>query len=359
MSAARATVYDVAARAGVSTATVSFAFRRPEKVRPQTRERVLTAARELAYVPSASARGLAHGQTRALGVLLRGVLLQRPEGVLAAAADTDPILDRARVFPLYADEVEHGIELACERHGYSLLVNRVAAGSSSADAFADLAGRVDGMVVLRDTVPRASLRRMTDRMPVVELAASSRDPRLNHVTVDDGGGAHALTEHLLAVHRLRRLEFVGDLTVWDQKRRFAGFAAALSARGLTAPEPISHGGHARHHAAQIAAGLLARRRLPQGLVCATDEVALALIDALERSAVSVPRDVAVTGFDGILAGRVFRPTLTTARQPMEQIGQLAIDLLIERLQTPGLSRSSVRLPVAVVIGASCGCGGPR
>ncbi|WP_344809017.1 LacI family DNA-binding transcriptional regulator [Microlunatus ginsengisoli] len=360
MTADRATVYDVAARAGVSTATVSFAFRRPEKVRPETRERVLAAAHELAYVPSASARGLAHGRTRALGMLVHGVLLQRPEGVLAAATGTDPILDRARVFPLYVDEVGHGVELCCHRHGYSLLVNGVAAGSSGADAFADLAGRVDALVVFRDTVPRPVLRTMAERMPIVELAAASRDPRLCHVTVDDTGGARAMTEHLLAEHRLRRLEFVGDVAVWDQRRRFAGFAAALRARDLPVPAALSHGGHARHHAARIAENLAqrlagTRRRAPQGVVCATDEVALALIDALSHLGIDVPGDIAVTGFDGILASRVFRPALTTVRQPMERLGSLAIDLLIERLDHPRLARAAVQLPVTPVIGNSCGC----
>ena len=76
----KTTVYDVAERAGVSTATVSFAFRRPDKVKPATRERVLKAARELDYVPSANARGLARGKTGALGLYSFDMMIERPQG---------------------------------------------------------------------------------------------------------------------------------------------------------------------------------------------------------------------------------------------------------------------------------------
>ena len=76
----KTTVYDVAERAGVSTATVSFTFRRPDKVKPATRERVLKAARELDYVPSANARGLARGKTGALGLYSFDMLIERPQG---------------------------------------------------------------------------------------------------------------------------------------------------------------------------------------------------------------------------------------------------------------------------------------
>jgi LacI family transcriptional regulator len=111
----RPTVYDVAERAGVSIATVSFAFRRPERVRPATRDAVLAAARELGYVPNAAARGLAQRRTAALGLYAYHYLLPRP---------TDETEDDQfwRLFPLYVDEVQRGMELECWRRGYALML---------------------------------------------------------------------------------------------------------------------------------------------------------------------------------------------------------------------------------------------
>ena len=87
------TVYDVAERAGVSIATVSFAFRRPEKVKASTREAVLAVARELGYVPSASARGLAHGRTRALGLFAFEYLLESADQPLVVPGVEPPVPD--------------------------------------------------------------------------------------------------------------------------------------------------------------------------------------------------------------------------------------------------------------------------
>lgn len=126
----RPTVYDVAQAAGVSIATVSFTFRQPERVRESTRKTVVEAARRLNYVPSASARGLAHGRTGALGLYSFDMLLESDgtvgggpsgddpgpyfAGDVAARAFADDADDASfRTFPLYVDEVQRGFELEC------------------------------------------------------------------------------------------------------------------------------------------------------------------------------------------------------------------------------------------------------
>ena len=234
------TVYDVAERAGVSIATVSFAFRRPEKVKASTRELILAAARDLGYVPSASARGLAHGRTRALGLFSFDYLLDRPDhhangadpGDPSKAVGPDPNED-FRLFPLYVDEVQRGVELQCWRRGYALMIG----GRGHADTdtvIADIAGRVDGLAVFPHTVPGETLRRIARRMPVVELSAAHQDG-LNHVTVDNAAGTQALTNHLITAHHLTDLGFLGDTAGSDQLARFQGFRAALRAAGLRVP----------------------------------------------------------------------------------------------------------------------------
>jgi DNA-binding LacI/PurR family transcriptional regulator len=94
---------------------------------------------------------------------------------------------------------------------------------------------------------------------------------------------------------------------------------------------------------------------PEALVCATDQDAIALLERLAAVGVGVPHDVAVTGFDGILAGRLSRPTLTTVRQPMELMGRAAVEILISLLARPSEPPIHREFPVDLVVRESCGC----
>ena len=358
------TVYDVAKRAGVSIATVSFAFRRPEKVKASTREMVLSVARELGYVPSASARGLAHGRTGALGLFAFEYLLEStypPVGAAGARTPSESVPIDAdsdedfRLFPLYVDEVQRGVELECWRRGYALMVG--GRGHANIEAvLADIAGRVDGLAVFPHTIPDDVLQRIAWRIPVVEMSETSRDDELNHVTVDNVGGMRVLTDHLIKVHGMRTFAFVGDTAGSDQLARFQGFKVALGAAGLPVPSAaIAHPGGVIRQAAVIVRDAQAQGAMPDAMVCATDQEALALMDALAGAGIDVPRDVAVTGFDGIAAGRIVRPALTTVRQPMEQMGRAVVDILIDQLDRPGQPLTSRQLPVRVVLRETCGC----
>ena len=362
------TVYDVAQRAGVSIATVSMTFRRPHKVREETRQIVHAAAEELNYVPSASARGLAHGRTGALGLYsfdffrpeeFEARLARDPEGprrsrggvtVLRDDADDDHLR-----FPLYVDEVQRGVELECWRRGYALLIG--GGGSvESAAAVTDIVGRVDGLAVFPRTMSDEMLGRISRRIPVVALSEGRAHDGLSHVSVDNRGGMQAVTEHLIVDHGLRDLQFVGMLETFDGDERFAGFRAALRAAGLRVPrKPVASLAVDQYETGGVIDDVLARGALPEAFVCVTDQAALNLMEALAGRGVRVPEQVAVTGFDGIVAGRVVRPPLTTVRQPMQAMGRAVVEILVERLANPAGPPIARSLPVQVVLRESCGC----
>ena len=96
-------------------------------------------------------------------------------------------------------------------------------------------------------------------------------------------------------------------------------------------------------------------RLPQALLCATDQTAFEVMSVLRDAGVRVPQDVILTGFDGVLAGQVLTPTLTTVRQPLELLGQLAARLLDEQAGEPWGKPERFRLPVKLIVRGSCGC----
>jgi LacI family transcriptional regulator len=370
----RPTVYDVARRAGVSIATVSFAFRRPEQVRPDTRAAVLKAAREIGYIPSAAARGLASGRTGALGLHSFDLLLEQPQaggnagGTPATQqpservdltqsfipwdAARDETLADPRAFPLYVDEVQRGFELECKSQGRPLLLS----SGVEASAITETAGRVDGLAVFPGRSAAASLEWVSDKMPVVLFSVPPAEDGYHRVLVDNESGVRALVTHLVDVHQLVDLGFVGALSVADYSERFTAFQAALAEHDLQAPGDVVDATVLGEGPAFV--DLTARVRsdsLPQALVCASDQIALAVLDLLSEQGVGVPHDAVVTGFDGILAGRLSDPTLTTVRQPMETMGRIAARLLIEETAHPSERPRVLRLGTQLIVRESCGC----
>lgn len=346
-------MYDVAERSGVSIATVSRVYRTPESVRAQTRERVLDAARELGYVPSGNARGLASRTTGVLGLCFPDYA--DPDAEADAEADSDA--DDAVM--LYSDQIIRGMERAARRHGYALLIAASLEGGPES-LVAKVAGRVDGFAVLAQTVPTEDLEVISRRLPVVMLAGPREIDHLDHIVVANADGERELTRHLIEDHGLRRLVFVGgDTDSPDAEARFRGFQEACRDAGLPVPdEPALRTTMMKQaEGAQAAETLLDRGgERPEAMLFANDQMAVGALRALARRGVRVPQDMAVTGFDGIPLGRIVQPPLTTVRQPIRRLGEQAVELLVQRLSDTGREPVSLTLPVSVIRRASCGCG---
>jgi LacI family transcriptional regulator len=360
------TVYDVAKHVGMSTATVSRVLRRPDDVRPETRALVHAAIQELGYVPSGAARGLAARQTGVLGLCFPDVDgIDDPAALpapVAAGQAVEVVVDAGEapdVHPgnLYMGEVMRGAELEAWRTGLAVMIG-VARGPGSAALVSDLAGRVDGLAVLSATVPDDVLVHIARRIPVVVLAGPgiAGDPH-DHISVDNAAGMRALTTHLVVDHGLRDLAFVGGSPDSpDDAERFLGYRTALADAGLPVPDaPAVRGDFTRTTARGLARTMLAAGDLPRALVCSNDQTALGFLDELGAAGVDVPGRVALTGFDGIDAGRAATPPLTTVRQPMVELGRAAVERLRRRMADPGLPPATINLPVRVLLRRSCGC----
>jgi LacI family transcriptional regulator len=357
------TVYDVARAAGVSIATVSFTFSRPSRVKPATRDAVLAAARELGYVPSATARGLAVGRTRSLGLIFW-------DGGTPPAGRFDDVNAGLRHFPRWVHEVQYGIERAAWRHGYAIMVGDGDATDLDTAAV-DIAGRVDGLVMLPRMLAPETLMRVAERIPVVSVTEGADDPHLNSVTVDNTQGMTDLARHLVDVHGIRSAAFVGADETADYRARFAAFRETLRQAGIEAPDrPVDReqagspaerkaaGGPADRQAAggaEVEEGERERAGLPDAFVCRNDADALDLLEDLRGRGIRVPEDVIVTGFDGLAAGLISRPPLTTVRQPMHDLGVAAVELLLNRIADPESPAEHRRFPVSLTVRASCGC----
>ena len=388
------TVYDVAAHAGVSIATVSRVLRRPDDVRPETRTRVLGSVRALGYVPSGAARGLAGRRHGVLGLFLPGHdAIDEPEPDWASLTDSSriPLIDdrlgddrlgddrlgageEARIDSpsalttarhwsnpanLYFDEVLRGAEVESWRRGFALMV-AAGRGSSREVILNDIAGRVDGLAVLAQTVPADLLAHVSRRIPVVVLADSRPGDELDHVSVDNTAGMRALTSFVLEEHGATDLVYVaGPSDSPDEADRHRGFDEAVATgaadgSGAAVRVRVERGEFSRVGGRRAAEALLVSgERLPDAVVCANDQSALGVLDVFARAGVDVPGRVLVTGFDGIEAGRFSAPRLTTVRQPMGELGRVAVRSVVSRLTDPGLPPQRVTLPVEVLLRESC------
>ena len=359
-----ATVYDVAHRAGVSIATVSRVLRSPDAVRPVTRERVLDAVAALGYVPSGSARGLAERRTGVLGLYFPGFDAAEdapPLDVLSATGAAPPPFtvirdgdeaDDPHTSMLFLDEVLRGAELEAWKQGFVLMVG-VGRDDPDRSTVRDMAGRVDGLMVLASSVPDDVLSRLAKRIPVVILSGPPRGDYHDHVTVSNAAAMSELTRHVLAQVGDARLAFLaGPEDSPDGVQRWEGFASAVAAAGRSTGDVAVMRGDFTRASGRRAAEELLRDGVPAALVSANDQMALGALDVFRDAGVRVPDDVLVTGFDGIEAAALAHPPLTTIRQPMIDLGRAAVQVLARRLESPDADPTTVALPLRILLRAS-------
>ena len=224
-----------------------------------------------------------------------------------------------------------------------------------------IAGRCDGLVVLARTAPLAMIEHVATRIPVVLLATeegqSRPDRAIDYLAVANETGAYQVTAHLADGHGYNGICFIaGPPDSPDSARRLDGFRRATA--GL--PEtPVYHGDFTTAGGRRVAERIIAAGQVPRAVVCANDQTAIGVMTALQHAGLSVPGDVAVTGFDGIRLGRHLRPSLTTVVQPMAALGDTAVGMLTDRIgggqSAQALPRRTVELPVRLELRGSCGC----
>lgn len=352
-----ATVYDVAAHAGVSIATVSRVFRRPDDVRASTREHVLASVRALGYVPSASARGLAARRTGVLGLYFPDfdAVDDVDDTDFAYSPRVEVVVDipdsgDVRRPNLYFDEVLRGSELQAWRDGFTLMVG-VGRGSNPIEMVSDIAGRVDGLALLAHSVPDDVLEHVSRRIPIVLIAGERRGDDFDHVTVANAEGMHALARHVIDDLGVRDAVFVsGPRDTPDDRERYGGFCRALIESGVDPGSlAVFHGDFSRERGRVIANEILAAGRPPRALMCSNDQTALGIIEVLTARGVRVPEETIVTGFDGIEEGRLSTPRLTTVQQPMVDLGRAAMWVMRSRLEDLAQPPIALRLPVKLLL----------
>jgi LacI family transcriptional regulator, galactose operon repressor len=309
-----ATIRDVARRARVSHQTVSRVINGHDNVTLETRERVLGAIQELEYVPSAVARSLSSQRTHTLGMV------------------TTDVSDH-----FFAEAVA-GAEAEARKRGYFLIIGSIEEGSEDDERTylrLMLERRVEGLIV---AVPRLRLAEndllgdAVARIPTVLVASDIDLPGADHVDIDNRRGGLEATGYLVAQKHRLIATITGPLDWPSARARLDGYRDALRDAGIspdrTMVEPCVDWG--------LDSGRRAAERLLESapkltaIFAQSDLLALGAIAALRARGMRVPEDVSVVGFDDIPVSSVFDPPLTTVRQPMREVGELAARLIGDR-----------------------------
>ena len=321
---------DVAAVAGVSHQTVSRVLNDHPNVREGTRERVLEAIEELGYRRNRAARALATAHSSTVGILTVGSEFFGPQSTVLA------------------------VEAAARAQGYFVSVTALDKydASSAVTALNHLVDQgVDGVVVV------APLDKVTDaidaaelKLPIVVVAArtdAAVSDLVRYVYVDQRAGARQATEHLLSLGH-RNIAHISGPTGWfDATERLVGWREAMAAAGAPALE-VSAGSWLTHSGFEAGEQLVeaVRTREVTAVFAANDYLAIGAQRAFWDAGLRVPQDVSVIGFDDLQIGAYLIPTLSTVRQPFEQVGHAALnELLGER---SGRRTAKVTAPVLVV-----------
>jgi DNA-binding LacI/PurR family transcriptional regulator len=306
---------DVARATGVSQSTVSRVLSGAPTtipIAPQTRERVMDAARSLGYRPNPLARGLRGARTGLLGVIVREI--------------TDPFFSAA------IEAVS--IEAAARR--YNVVLGHAHGRSDEALALWGVleARHCDAILLLGDM--RDQLQLIADlhdtRVPVVALWHGSRAARLPTVTVDNRAGIDAILDHLRGLGH-RRIAFIGGRRLGDIREREEAFRTHMTTSGLDLPEAY-HVSVANEFEGGVAglAAVMAAAEPPTAIVAATDVLAIGVLHGAHGHGLVVPRDLSVTGFDDIDFAGVSIPSLTTVRMPIRDMVAEALRLAIDEPQ---------------------------
>ncbi len=334
----KAKMSDVAKLAGVGTMTVSRVVNDSALVTEETRKRVRLAIKQLNYQPNPVARSLRQARSNSIGIIVPNFY--------------DPFFATCA----------HAISVVAKKRGYSVIVTTSdeQASIEFSEACRMVLHNVEGMAI----IPAAIGRSMLDQpefasTQIVSFDRPMKGKSVGTVLVENELGSTCAVEHLIG-HGHTRICFLGlSDKLYTMRTRLSGYRRAMRDAGL---EPQQRFGCATPEETMTILGeLMQSPHAPTALFAANNLVMRHMLHALSQLHIKVPDTVAIAGFDDLELGDIFEPSLTVVRQPAQELGRVAAELLFTRLASqpspePG---EPIVLPVELVLRRSCGCNAAR
>lgn len=326
----RATIRDVAARAGVSIGTASKALNGNGRLKLETRERVAAAARDLGFRPNSLAQSLHRAKSMTVGIL-----------------STDS-------FGRFTFPIVEALEEQLAEHGIAVFMCNATDDPAREQQHLDqlLGKRIDGLLVTaRRMDMRPAIAVPGNSMPVIYVFSQADDPDALCLIPDDYGGAVLGVEHLVATGRRRIAHVTGPVTFEAVNLRHRGYVDTLAKAGLPAIAGYSlHGKWSEAWGREAVAALFdGKPEGPDALFCGNDQIARGAVDALRERGIAVPEQVAVVGFDNWdVMALAARPPLSSVDMNLRELGRVAGERLIAMIAGERL-KGVERLPCSLVV----------
>jgi LacI family transcriptional regulator len=328
-SSAEITIIDVANEAGVSYSTVSRVVNNKTYVNAETRQKVLQAMTRLGYQANLHARSLAGGRSNVIGLLVIDLTTQ------------------------YMGEIIRGIDDVLAANQYELMLYTTHRRKTKESAYVNMMtrGLADGLLIVLPREPEAYLESLRERdFPYVLIDQLGTDESDLSVVAANRQGGYEATQHLINLGHRR----IGIITGWmdmiSARHRLEGYEAALADHGIPYdPELVFVGDFSQPGGFTGASYFLEMAEPPTAVFASNDVSALGVYDAVRTYGLSIPTDLSVIGFDDIPLASVTSPPLTTMRQPLQEMGRTATQLLLDLINIPGERPDSIVLPTELIL----------
>ncbi|WP_019123368.1 LacI family DNA-binding transcriptional regulator [Brevibacillus massiliensis] len=323
-----ATIRDVAKLAGVSVATVSRVMNRKGYVNSETEKKVKKAMKQLQFEPNHVARGLAGKQTKTIALILPDI--------------TNPF------FPGLA----RGVEDVAKQNGFTVILCNSDDLGVKERAYIEVLKQkyVDGIIFATHNLLPEDIERMEEfGIPFVVLDRAPMTGSGCIIRVNNFGGAKAAVQHLIDVGCKKIAHVYGPQELITARERLAGYEEAAKAYPWYTPTLLAPGYFTLEGGLKAVEELLGRHPDIDGIFAGNDLMAVGVLKGLYKKGISVPDQVAVCGFDGVNLSEITQPELSTVAQPIYQMGELAADKLIERINHSSSQREVIELDVSLIV----------
>jgi len=312
------TIKDIAKALGLSTSTVSRALRGSYEISAETKKLVLEYAEKLNYRPNPIALSLKEKRSRSIGIVV------------------------CEIANNFFSQVINGIESVAYKKGYYVIISQSHESYEREVANTQyLASRsVDGLLVSlsAETTDLAHLNKLHDRgLPIVFFDRITEEMKTHKVSANNFLGAYQATEHLIksGFRRIAHLTVASHLSI--TKERLAGYKAALADHGVAFEESLvkfcNYGGLIYSETEQAIDALLTLTNKPDAIVAASDKLSTGCLTALAKRNIKVPDQMGVVGFTNSQLTDIFHPPLSSVRQPAFEMGQVAMEMLIQIIES--------------------------
>jgi LacI family transcriptional regulator len=324
------TLKDIAERAGVTAATVSMVINNKPNISEATRKKVLKIAKELNYYPNVIARGLATRKSNAIGVIVPNLassfIVRVLQGIKSTNRDVDYTVQLFDTIGQKENESQLFQRLARER-------------------------RIDGVILINSSVTDEELHVFRDEAVPCVIVARKCD-MLDSVFVNNMVGAQDATEYLIGKGHTSIACVYCKKKHLPTQERIDGYRAALQKKGLPISDDLLF--EVEDDVMEAGSAVFARIRQHEPKISAIfvpagDMVAIGIVKEAKKQGLMIPRDLAIVGYDDLPAAEVVEPMLTTVRQPKLEMGDYAINMLVDKLEGRETSIKHKELPTKFIV----------